>query len=120
MGFFDFWRLKGHPKIDSLIGADTNITRKSLSVTGGLHVDGNIEMDIVTDPEERTLVSISKTGIVKGNITASICNVAGEVFGDIDARESVLLTSTAKVHGVIRCKNLKREDGAKILGRSIR
>lgn len=81
----------------------------TLDLQGSLRVDGRLEGNV----DNAKYVTVSKNGIVKGDITAQGIVVIGSVTGSIVA-DSVELLSTAKIKGNIRTKNILVEGGARV------
>ena len=69
------------------------------------HVDGRIQL-------EANQVDIGKTGKVKADISAKVISISGEVRGDLNGVEKVVISSTGNVHGHIKAPRMKLEDGA--------
>jgi cytoskeletal protein CcmA (bactofilin family) len=60
---------------------------------------------------ENNVVTIGKTGTIKGTILAKVIMVEGSVEGDMKAREKIIIKETAKVKGNISTERLVMEDG---------
>ena len=61
-------------------------------------------------------VVIGQTGEVKGNIRAGECAVEGKLFGNVYAKNLLIIKSTAKIEGDLIYKKLVVEEGALIKG----
>jgi len=72
-------------------------------------VDGSVDLKLQS-------VTVGREGRVKANITARVVVVEGEVEGDLQAEEQVILRSTAKVQGDITASRVVVEDGASFRG----
>ncbi len=81
----------------------------TLDLQGSLRIDGNLEGNV----DNAKYVTISKTGTVKGDITAQGVVVIGQMTGDIVA-ENVEILADAKITGNIRSKSILIEGGAKV------
>lgn len=69
--------------------------------------------------EEGSLLILSETSVVEGNLQADRLQVDGYVRGNISAKSKVILSRTARVVGNIRAPALVIEFGAYFEGRSI-
>lgn len=81
----------------------------TLDLQGSLRIDGNLEGNV----DNAKYVTVSKTGVVKGDITAQGVVVIGQMTGDIVA-DSVEILADAKITGNIRSKSILIEGGAKV------
>lgn len=81
----------------------------TLDLQGSLRIDGNLEGNV----DNAKYVTVSKTGSVKGDITAQGVVIIGQMTGDIVA-DSVEILSDAKINGNIRSKSILIEGGAKV------
>ncbi|MCX7633036.1 MAG: polymer-forming cytoskeletal protein [Turneriella sp.] len=81
---------------NSVIG-EGSIFEGRFYIAGSLRVDGKFEGDIRTDEA----LIVGETGRVKTNISAREVILAGTLIGDIDAKEEVRLTETARMLGDI-------------------
>ena len=81
----------------------------TLDLQGSLRIDGNLEGNV----DNAKYVTISKTGTVKGDITAQGVVVIGHMTGDIVA-DNVEILADAKITGNIRSKSILIEGGAKV------
>lgn len=81
----------------------------TLDLQGSLRIDGDLDGNV----DNAKYVTISKTGSVKGDITAQGVVVIGSMTGDIVA-DSVEILADAKITGNIRSKSILIEGGAKV------
>lgn len=72
-------------------------------------VDGSVDLELHT-------VTVGGEGRVKGNITARVVTVEGEVEGDLQAEEQVILRGAARVQGDLKAPRVVLEDGANFRG----
>jgi cytoskeletal protein CcmA (bactofilin family) len=72
-------------------------------------VEGSVELKLQS-------VTVGGEGRVKANITGRVVIVEGEVEGDLQAKEQVILRSTARVQGDISAPRVVVEDGANFRG----
>lgn len=92
---------------DTVIGAEAYF-QGTITAKGSLRVDGRVDGSIV----DAKTVTIGKSGKVKGDISCEVCNVRGEVKGNIVALEQVEALSGSRVDGDIRAPRLMLEEGA--------
>jgi len=81
----------------------------TLDLQGSLRIDGRLEGNV----DNAKYVTVSKNGVVKGDITAQGVVVIGSVTGNIVA-DNVEILSTAKIKGNIRSKSILVEGGARV------
>ncbi len=92
---------------DTLIGAEAYF-QGTLTAKGSLRIDGRIDGSIV----DAKIVTIGKTGKVKGDISCEICYLSGEVKGNIIALEHIEVLAGARLDGDLRSPRIMLEDGA--------
>ncbi|MFO7602567.1 MAG: polymer-forming cytoskeletal protein [Gammaproteobacteria bacterium] len=101
-------------------------TRESTAAIGAsIHIRGDVSGDenlIIQGHVEGTIklpghnVTISKTGKVSANIIANQIIVEGELQGDMQGEEKVIIRETGNVHGNIVSPRVTLEDGALFKG----
>ena len=92
---------------DTVIGNEAYF-QGTLTAKGSLHIDGRIDGSIV----DAKTVTIGKSGKVKGDISCEICNIRGEVRGNIVALEHVEALAGSRLDGDIRSTRIMLEEGA--------
>jgi cytoskeletal protein CcmA (bactofilin family) len=113
-----FERRKHAPqkRIDSLIGADTQV-RGDIVFAGGLRIDGQVEGNVTTvDGKSGTLV-VSEHARVNGKVDVSHVVVNGAVNGPITAKGYLELQGKARVVGDLAYRTLEMHLGAVVRGR---
>ena len=98
--------------INSIIGEGASFNGE-FSLEGSLRIDGNFHGKISSEGK----VVVGQNGQVETNIKARIIVISGKVTGNIHAKESVHLLSTAKIYGDIISPNLVMEEGVFLEGR---
>lgn len=85
------------------------------TVRGGedLHLEGRVDGEILA-PKNR--VVIGKGGKIKGDVSASVIEVEGDVTGDLNGSERVVVAATGNVHGNIKAPRVSLENGAQFKG----
>lgn len=96
---------------DTIIGAEAYF-QGTLTAKGSLRVDGRIDGSIV----DAKIVTVGKTGKVKGDISCEICYLSGEVKGNVIALEHIEVLAGARLDGDIRSPRIMLEDGATFNG----
>ena len=81
----------------------------TLDLQGSLRIDGALEGNV----DNAKYVTVSKSGTVKGDITAQGVVIIGKMTGDIVA-DNVEILADAKITGNIRSKSILIEGGAKV------
>lgn len=81
----------------------------TLDLQGAIRIDGNLEGNI----DNAKLVTISRTGVMKGDISAKGAVIIGKMEGDICVEELEILAD-ANIKGNIRTKSILIEKGAKV------
>jgi|GEM_PF-212717 len=103
-------------QIDNLIGENLRLVG-DVYFSGGLRIDGKIEGNVISNPEEKNLVVISAKGSVTGRITAHDAVVNGTISGGLVVRNFLELQPNARVTGNIRYRQLQIARGALVEGR---
>ncbi len=74
-------------------------------------VEGTVEGDITAGS-----LHIGKQGSVKGNVVATEADVEGTLSSNVEIKDFLLLRSTGRVEGQIRCGDFQVERGAVLAG----
>ncbi len=98
-------------KVQTVLGKDTEFNG-TLKFKGSLRIDGKFEGEIITEG----YLEIGDGAKVKANIKAGTVAIAGEVIGNVDAKERVDMRPTAKLVGNIKTKRLTIADGVVFKG----
>jgi cytoskeletal protein CcmA (bactofilin family) len=78
-----------------------------------LVVEGTVESQMI----QATELSISETGVFKGEVQVEDAEIAGTFDGTLLARGGLIIRATGRVIGVARCRRLSVEEGGQISGR---
>jgi cytoskeletal protein CcmA (bactofilin family) len=92
---------------DTVIGHEAYF-QGTLTAKGSLRVDGRIDGSIV----DAKLVTIGKSGKIKGDVSCEICSVSGDIAGNVAALECIEVLSGAKLTGDLRAPKIIIEEGA--------
>lgn len=106
---------KKQPPIKSLIAQGSQI-EGFLKFTDGLRIDGEVMGDIRANPEQPSILVISETATVNGEIHADHVIINGNVNGPVHASELLELQPKARIHGDVHYKALEMHQGAMIAG----
>lgn len=103
----------------SPLASGKSVVSKTLQFDGNikgdedLSIEGTVEGSILLT---NSIVTVAKTGIVRGDIVAKIVVVEGEVRGEMRGSEMVEIAPTGVVHGDIRAPRVKLQDGCQFKG----
>ncbi len=106
---------KAQPPIKSLIAQGSRI-EGNLKFTEGLRIDGEVFGDIRTNDEQPSILVISESAVVEGEIHADHVIINGTVRGPVNARELLELQPKANIQGDVYYKALEMHQGAVIAG----
>ena len=104
--------------VETLIGKATRV-QGDVKFQGGLHIEGTVVGNISAERESKALLSISEAGRVEGGIDVTQVVLNGTVYGDVIAREGVVLGATARVHGNVHYGAMEMSYGAEVSGRMV-
>lgn len=107
------------PRISTVIGTGTEI-RGDIQFVNGLHVDGVIKGDVVSDPQDQAAtLTLSELGTIEGNVRVANVMLNGTVVGDVVASNRVELAPKARITGTLTYALLEMSMGAEINGKLI-
>ncbi|GEM_PF-359722 len=101
-------------KVDTLIGRGTVISG-NLKAKGIVRIDGTYEGDVFTEGD----VVVGEDARVKAHINCENVVIAGNVEGNIEAKNKVDIRSSGAIWGDIKAAALVVEDGALFTGKSV-
>lgn len=107
-------RIKSN-RVDSLIGAKTELTG-DLRFAGDLVVLGTVYGNIIAEEGSSSVLNLSETGRVEGEIRVPNVVVNGVVSGDVYAAEHVQLAENARIHGNVYYHLIEVAMGAEVNG----
>ena len=101
-----------NPRSTAMIGKSIKING---TITGeeNLTVEGTVEGSIELPNNDLT---IGEPGKVEADLSAKVVKVEGQVFGDINGSEKVIISKSGIVRGNIVAPRVTLEDGAKFKG----
>jgi len=103
-------------RIDTLVGSGTQL-HGDVSFRGGLHVDGVIQGNVMSQPDSEATLSVSDSGVVEGTVNVPNVFLNGRVNGDVIAAQRLELGSTAQVDGDVHYHLIEIALGARINGK---
>ena len=106
---------KKQPPIKSLI-AQGSLIEGNLKFTDGLRIDGEVVGDIRAADGSASILVISESASVSGQIFADHVIINGRVVGPVHASELLELQPKAKIAGDVSYKALEMHQGAVITG----
>jgi cytoskeletal protein CcmA (bactofilin family) len=106
---------KKQPPIKSLIADGSQITG-NISFSDGLRVDGDVSGNIRATDDMASILVISETAHVTGEITADHIIINGTVKGPVSARLMLELQPKARIEGDVHYAALEMHQGALITG----
>ncbi len=109
------FRKKNQPAIRSLI-PDGNHIEGHVHFTDGLRVDGSVVGDVRSSEEKNSILVISETASVTGEVHADHVIVNGTVKGPVYARRMLELQPKARIEGDVYYTSLEMHQGAIIAG----
>lgn len=106
---------KKQPPIKSLIAHGSRIDG-NYSFSEGLRVDGELVGNIVAQPDHTSLLVISETAVIQGEVRAHHIIINGSVTGPIHASFLLELQPKARIVGDVEYMALEMHQGATIAG----
>ena len=106
---------KAQPPIKSLIAHGTRV-EGHVHFTEGLRIDGEVIGDVRAASDEPSMLVISESAVVQGEIHADHVIVNGTVRGPLHARELLELQPKAQIAGDVTYRALEMHLGAVIAG----
>lgn len=118
-----FWK-KSAMTIDAsrlagLLAHDTCV-RGDVTFAGGLRVDGRVEGNIVSKPDDRGLLILSDKGVIVGTVKVYDAVINGRIEGDLEVEHFLELQAGARVSGNITYQTMKLDCGATVDGKLTR
>jgi cytoskeletal protein CcmA (bactofilin family) len=106
---------KKQPAIKSLIAESSQI-EGNFNFSEGLRIDGVVIGNVNGDAQSPTILVISETATVTGEIQADHIIINGAVNGPVHARLLLELQPKARIHGDVTYAALEMHQGAIISG----
>jgi cytoskeletal protein CcmA (bactofilin family) len=106
---------KKQPPIKSLIAADSQIDG-NIRFADGLRIDGAIVGNVCGKPDQASILVISESAAVTGEVRADHIIINGAVNGPVHARVLLELQPKARIQGDVHYAALEMHQGAIIAG----
>ena len=106
---------KKQPPIKSLI-AEGSVISGNMVFTDGLRVDGEVHGNVRADAAMASILVISESATVTGEVVADHIIINGAVNGPVHARQMLELQPKARIEGDIQYAALEMHQGALITG----
>ena len=115
-----FGRRKKHKtaRIETWVGKNTRL-QGDLHFSGGLHVDGHVEGNVIAADGEQSVLEISESGSVEGQVRVPTVILNGQVSGDVYAAERIELAANARVQGNVYYHMIEMAMGAEVNGKLV-
>lgn len=106
---------KKQPPIKSLIAEGSQIAGH-ISFSDGLRIDGEVSGNIRASDDQASILVISESAKVVGEVTADHIIINGSVKGPVHARLMLELQPKARIEGDVHYAALEMHQGALITG----
>ncbi|MDE2417901.1 MAG: polymer-forming cytoskeletal protein [Burkholderiales bacterium] len=106
---------KKQPPIKSLIAGGSQIDG-NMTFTDGLRVDGGVSGNILANADAASILVISESATVVGEVVADHIIINGTVKGPVHARHMLELQPKARIEGDVSYVALEMHQGALITG----
>jgi len=106
---------KKQPPIKSLIASGSQIAG-NMTFTDGLRVDGEVNGNLRASDGSASILVISESATVMGEVVADHIIINGTVKGPVHARHMLELQPKARIEGDIQYAALEMHQGALITG----
>ncbi|AMP07229.1 MULTISPECIES: bactofilin family protein [Collimonas] len=107
---------KAKSTIDSLIGSSTSI-QGDVHFKGGLRIDGHVKGNVVAEIGQASVLVISESAKVEGEVRVAHLVVNGEISGNVFSSELLELQPKARITGDVNYKALEMHSGALVSGK---
>lgn len=101
-------------KIDTLVGRNT-IVKGDVGFKGGLHIEGRIEGNVTAEDDASVLI-LSETGSIQGEVRVPNLVLNGQVEGDVHASQQLELAPKSRVKGNVYYNLIQMAIGAEVNG----
>lgn len=102
-------------RIDTLVGQGTEING-DLVFTGGLHVDGRINGNVVAEESSSSILILSEFGHIEGEVKVPNMVLNGKIVGDVYGSTRVELAPKSRVNGSVYYNLIEMAIGAEVNG----
>ena len=102
-------------RIDTIVGRYSKIVG-DIHYGGGLHIEGTVEGNIMSEQEDTGVIIVSEAGVVEGEIRGPSIIINGTVNGNVYATGTIELAAGAKINGNVYYNLLEMAVGAEVNG----
>ena len=102
-------------KIDTLIG-HKSVILGDVRFAGGLHVDGTVKGNVLAEEDDASVLTLSDTGTIEGEVRVPNVVLNGTVIGDVHAKQHIELASNARITGDVYYNLIEMAMGAEVNG----
>jgi len=102
-------------RIGTLIGQGAEING-DLIFSGGLHVDGKINGNVVAEEGSNAILILSESGRIEGEVKVPNMVLNGEIIGDVYGSIRVELAPKSRVKGSVYYNLIEMAIGAEVNG----
>ena len=106
-------------KVDSLVGKKARVLGE-IRFSEGLHIDGLIKGNVVSDEGKPATLSVSNSGTIEGHVKVPNVIISGVVKGDVYSSDYVELGPTARIEGDVYYGLIEMAMGAEVNGKLVR
>ena len=106
-------------RVDSLVGKKARVLGE-IRFSEGLHIDGLIKGNVVSDDDQPATLSVSDSGTIEGHVKVPNVIISGIVKGDVYSSEYVELGPTARIEGDVYYGLIEMAMGAEVNGKLVR
>ena len=106
-------------RVDSLVGKKARVLGE-IRFSEGLHIDGLIKGNVVSDDDQPATLSVSDSGTIEGHVKVPNVIISGTVKGDVYSSEYVELGSTVRIEGDVYYGLIEMAMGAEVNGKLVR
>ncbi|MEL0082750.1 MAG: polymer-forming cytoskeletal protein [Gammaproteobacteria bacterium] len=104
--------------LETLVGGNSEING-DLVFTGGLVVEGRVRGNLICREGQPGALTLSKDGVIEGNVEVDHQVLDGTVIGDVVATEYIALKEHARITGNVRYNFLEMAVGAEVNGQLV-
>lgn len=105
-------------RMDTLVGPHSEVVG-DIKFSGGLYVEGTIKGNVIAENDGKSLVQLTESGTIEGEIRAPFVVLNGVVIGDVHGGEHVELASKARVAGNVYYNLIEMAVGAEVNGKLV-
>lgn len=102
-------------QVNTLVGQDTEI-RGDLVFSGGLHVDGKVNGNVIAEEGSTAMLILSEYGRIEGEVKVPNMVLNGEIVGDVYGSTRVELAPKSRIKGSVYYNVIEMAIGAEVNG----